>query len=93
MNYRMDFIENANDREMLENAVLTINQLELWDWLRKFDNDSFMYSSDPNIQRTIRKMEENGYSGHSGSSFGCTMRNLQYIAKHGYDNWKQMFSR
>ena len=27
--------------------------------------------------------------GHSGASFACTMRHLQYIAKHGLDKYKR----
>jgi hypothetical protein len=33
-------------------------------------------------------MEELGYGGHSGASFGCTMRNMQYLAEHGEEKFK-----
>ena len=89
----LDFITNANDKDMIQNAMVTINQLELWDWLKNFDEESFMYSNSPNIQVIYQKMAENGYDRHSGSSFGVTMRNMQYIAKHGFENWKTLWTQ
>lgn len=90
--YNLDFIlainEMAiNEKQMLENAILSVNQLNLWEWLREFGG-SFMFNTEPNVLLIVQKMEENGYSGHSGSSFACTMRNMQYIARYGYEAWK-----
>jgi hypothetical protein len=30
-------------------------------------------------------------SGHSGASYGITMRNMEYIAKNGYEIFKMTF--
>jgi hypothetical protein len=35
-------------------------------------------------------MEELGYDGHSGASFGWTMRTMQYIANHGEKKYKEI---
>jgi hypothetical protein len=35
-------------------------------------------------------MVELGYNGHSGSSFGYTMRAMQYIAQNGEEKYKGM---
>ena len=36
-------------------------------------------------------MEELGYNGHSGYSFGWTMRQMQYIAEHGESNYMDTY--
>jgi len=39
----------------------------------------------------MSKMEELGYSGHSGSSFGWTMRMMEFLAKHGREAFLAKF--
>jgi hypothetical protein len=36
-------------------------------------------------------MEDLGYDGHSGSSFGLTMRHMQFIALHGLEEHKKIW--
>ena len=76
------YISNYHERVMLTNAWQAITLTETWDFVKQ-DIDSFMFSSEPHISIISKKMEELGYNGHSGSSFGWVMRNMQYIAKHG----------
>jgi hypothetical protein len=47
-----------------------------------------MFSDDQEIWRITAKMEELGYNGHSGCSFGWTMRQMQYIAKYGEEKYR-----
>jgi hypothetical protein len=79
-----------NSRVMLENAYQAISLTEMWDYMKK-DIDSFMFSSDKEIEVISKKMEELGYHGHSGSSFGVTMRNMQFIALHGLEEHKKLW--
>jgi hypothetical protein len=37
-------------------------------------------------------MVELGYDGHSGCSFGYTMRIMQYIAKYGEEKYKKDYN-
>ena len=76
------YISSYNDRVMMTNAWQAITLTETWDFVKQ-DIDSFMFSLEPQISIISKKMEELGYNGHSGSSFGWVMRNMQYIAKHG----------
>ena len=76
------YIKNIWEREMLQNGWAAVEQLNLWDFMKK-DCDSYMMSNAPEIMLITKKMEELGYNGHSGASFACTMRTLQYIAKNG----------
>ena len=69
---KFDYIkpDSANYKAMLVNAYQAITQTETWDFVKK-DCDSFMFSKDPKIFIIYNKMDELGYGGHSGSSFGC----------------------
>jgi nanoRNase/pAp phosphatase (c-di-AMP/oligoRNAs hydrolase) len=86
-NGQFEYVEDIWTREMLINAWQAITTTELWDFVKE-DIDSFMFSSDPRVTRIYNKMEELGYGGHSGASFGCTMRNMQYLAEHGEEKFK-----
>ena len=76
------YVKDNSSREMLQNAWASITQLELWEYM-KLDTDSYMFSNHPEVGIITKKMEELGYNGHSGSTFGWTMRQMQYIAKYG----------
>jgi hypothetical protein len=84
------YVNDANDKEMLQNAWTAITQLDLWDYMKR-DTDSYMMSSDPEINIITKKMEELGYDGHSGSSFGWTMRQMQHIAQYGEDDFMDTY--
>jgi hypothetical protein len=75
---------NAADSAMLSNGAAAVTAAEAWDWMANFNEESFMFSQDPMIQRITDKMGD--YAGHhSGASFGMTMRVMEYIAKHGWN--------
>ena len=84
-----EYISNKCDKDMLVNAWQAITQTNTWDFVKQ-DIKSFMWSKDPRINIISEKMEELGYSGHSGRSFGCTMKNMQYLVKNGENKFKQM---
>jgi len=91
-NGKFDYISDDLTRLMCENAWQAITQTNNWDFVAK-DIESFMWSKDPRIDIIAEKMEELGYTGHSGCSYGCTMRNMQYLAKNGENNFKKLFDR
>lgn len=78
---RFDFITDEHERMMLEDAYNAITLSENWDFVKQ-DCASFMFSQSPKIWEITAKMN---YTGHSGASFGLTMRTMQFIAKHGMD--------
>jgi nanoRNase/pAp phosphatase (c-di-AMP/oligoRNAs hydrolase) len=86
-NGQFEYVQDRHSREMLLNAWQAITTTELWDFVKQ-DIDSFMFSHDPRVTRIYNKMEELGYGGHSGASFGFTMRNMQYLAEHGEEKFK-----
>ena len=77
---------------MMTNAWQAITFSNNWDFVTQ-DIDSFMWSDDPRIDKITEKMCELGYDGHSGSSFGCTMRNMQFLAQKGEEEFKKLFEK
>ena len=90
--FHFSFIENKYEREMLENAFAAVTQTESWAFLKE-EVDSFMFSQNPQVHRILRKMEELGYYGHSGASFGVTMRQMQFIAQNGFEKFKELYQQ
>jgi len=78
---------NEWDKEMFTNAWQAITLTENWEFM-KTDIESFMWSDDPRVDIINAKMVELGYNGHSGASFGYTMRRMQYLARNGEEKFK-----
>ena len=73
-----------NSSTMLQDAHQACTRAGAWPWLETFNEGSFMFSNHPLISTITEKME---YKGHSGASFGWTMRNMECIAKEGWDTY------
>jgi hypothetical protein len=86
---KFDYV-NDWDREMLSNAWQAITLTENWDFM-KSNIESFMWSEDPRVNIISAKMVELGYNGHSGASFGYTMRRMQYIAQNGEKKFREEY--
>ena len=89
-NGEMEYIKDTNTREMFTNAWKAITHTNNWDFVAK-DIDSFMLSNDPRINEITEKMEEFGYNGHSGCSFGFTIRYMQLLVQKGEEEFKNCF--
>jgi hypothetical protein len=76
---------------MLQDAYDTIKRLGLWEWFGTFEphaNEGFMFTSDMNVAMIGNALK---FDGHSGSTFGWTMRMVHDIAKNGWENHKNAF--
>jgi hypothetical protein len=86
------FIKAEMTRNFIINGYDAVSQLELWEWFKSYtlgENEGFMFNSNPNVTKIGNKMHQLPDSpGHSGSSFGFTMRHLHYIAQNGLDQYK-----
>jgi len=75
----------------------TINRLELWDWFRiesPPEDTRYSWWNHPNINKISDNLQDdqgNLDNPHSGSSFACSMRNMQAIAKKGFIEWKKEY--
>jgi hypothetical protein len=89
---KFDYINNkdASYKEMLVNAYQSITQTETWSFVKE-GCDSFMFSKDPRVYLITNKMAALGYDGHSGCSFGCVMRDMQYIAQNGEEKFRELY--
>lgn len=79
---------NENDRMMLEDAYQAVTKANRWGFLRRPEvpgEGGFMFSNWPEMKEVDFHMN---YGGHSGASYGWTMRQMEYIAKQGW----QMFA-
>jgi hypothetical protein len=72
---------------MLKDMYRAVTVSENWDNLRWFvpGDGGFMASEKPEWFSKIQKAVN--YDGHSGSSYSWTMRWINYIAKHGWENF------
>ena len=86
---KFEYIKDTSTKEMLSNAWKAITITENWNFVKQ-PIESFSWSNDPRINIISNKMVELGYIEHSGSSFGYTMRAMQYIAQNGEDKYKEM---
>jgi hypothetical protein len=83
------YVESSGTRKMMTTAYKAINILELWDFIKKDPGEfGFSFSGDKRISKIYEKIEELGYGGHSGMSFGFTLRTMQSIANEGEENFR-----
>jgi hypothetical protein len=82
------YIKDVYSREMLQNGWKAIDKLELWGYMKK-PTDSYAMSNDREINIITEMMSKLGYNGHSGFSFGWTMRQLQFIAQKGEQTYME----
>jgi len=83
-------VYDSNNRIMLKNAHGAITMAEGWDWMKNFNGQSFMFSKDEMIGKISKNMVALGYDGHSGGSYGWTMRCMEHLAKNGKEAFLTM---
>jgi hypothetical protein len=97
MSYRYTIVQNSNleyhSKSMVLSAIQAIDQLEVWDELATYSppvDRGFIWDDSDFIKKINAKIAEL-YDGHSGSSYAWTMRQIEYIAKNGVDNYVAYF--
>jgi len=79
-----EFITDDYEREVLRDAFNAITITENWNFMKQ-PCDTYMFSTKPQIFAISGAMKV----GHSGASFGLTMRAMQYIAQHGMEAFEK----
>ena len=67
-----------------------IDRLDLWKWIRTNPpkpDVGYQLWQHPNLKSIA--CEAGSEDRHSGATFAFAMRNMQYIAKNGFDKWNQ----
>ena len=91
---KFDWIESKMEQTVLIDAYNAVTELELWDYLKNNTFDSFTFYHGPNQELHQSLLEKADKSNmHSGASYGITMRNMEKIAKKGFEPWKQEYGR
>lgn len=89
---KFNFVTNVMERTVLMDAYDAVNELNLWEYLKENTFESFTYYNGPNQKLHDQLLEKADKSNiHSGASYGITMRNMEKIAKEGFDVWKQKY--
>ncbi len=83
---------DSHSIEMLDDAFKAVSKTPGgWETLARPDvpgEQGFMFSSysDPTVKSVLATIDKNlEYGGHSGSSYGWVMRNMESIAKEGWE--------
>ena len=87
--HKFDFITDKMERTVLMDAYEAVCDMNLWNYLKENTFESFTYYNGPYVQLHLKLLEKADKSNlHSGASYGITMRNIEAIAKDGFDVWK-----
>lgn len=83
-----DFV-GTMERDYFKNAHWALTETNLWTWFANFtppNNEGFTFCNDDTLKILENKMlEQDVAHNHSGFSFEYTMKNMKYIAEHGYN--------
>uniref|UniRef100_A0A6C0I8H4 Uncharacterized protein n=1 Tax=viral metagenome TaxID=1070528 RepID=A0A6C0I8H4_9ZZZZ len=75
---------DSNDVNMLDDAWAAVTKAEKWGYLKEANISSFMFGNYPEVEAINKHMK---YEGHSGCSYGWTMRQMEGIAKLGWQEY------
>jgi len=82
-------VKDNHERMYYRSAYNSIMQLELWTWIQR-NNEPFMMNRSPEMEMLRKRMwEDDINSYHSGASYALVMRTMEFIAKHGYEKFRQ----
>ena len=80
------FIRDLMTRTMYSEMYIAIEKAGAWAEMREDPGPGgFMFSCAPVIAKISAHLDDS--VGHSGSSFGFTMRSMQHLARVGWDTW------
>lgn len=77
---------------MLIYAYDAITYTNTWDFMKK-DCESFMSLKEPEIIMIRNKIKEQTNIIDNDNTFGCIMRDMQYIAKYGEEKFMETYLR
>lgn len=88
--YNNGRMADKSDAEMMQDMYDAITKADAWEFVKKDPGDGgFMFCEDNMIHKIESHMKHLG--AHSGASFGCMMRMMQYIARKGEEEVKKEF--
>jgi len=88
--YTFDFVSDTLFRYYLFDAFAAVCKADAWEYLRYFEPEEgkgFMLTNNEMLTEINKYMDQ----GHTGASYGITMRAIHYVAKHGYEEYKNYY--
>lgn len=85
-----EFVKDPLWRDALSKTYKAVTLANAWDFMRDFSPDSqtgFLMTNHPKLT-SINNECEKLCIGHSGTSWALCMRNMEFIAKHGWEAYK-----
>ncbi len=82
------WMKDYSGRELCKDAHKAITDLGLWDWMKTATppaGQGFMYWHPRPAE--LEKINSSLTPDHSGASYGWTMRQMEAIAKHGWERY------
>ena len=89
------FIADGMTRQLASTSYNSVTALNMWDFFQEFqpeEGKGFMFSNHPKLTQLENYIEKTYNVGHSGASWGCSMRIIQFIANNGVSKYKQLFT-
>ena len=85
------FISDEYEKKILTNMYRAVEADRVWDYIKNGPSGgSFMFSEEASERLSgVSKAVED--DGHSGASFACSLREIQFIARHGWDAYVKMY--
>jgi hypothetical protein len=83
------FISNMSDRAAYQDMYAAITKADAWEWM-KYDPGpgGFIFNTSDTMRRIHANLVDS--IGHSGTSFALFMRQMQFIARSGWDEWVKL---
>jgi len=88
-------MKDEMSKSILTSAFKAVSEAEGWEFLKEFnppDNKGFMFCEPTPELTRINSAIFKHYDGHSGSTYGWTMRCMELIAKNGWEAFKTQMS-
>ena len=85
------FIRDENEKRVLTNMYRAVEAEGVWDFIKTGPSGGeFMFSkeADERLSGVNKAVEDDG---HSGASFACTLREIQFIARYGWDAYVKLW--
>jgi hypothetical protein len=84
------FVQHKETRIMFDDAYRAITKAEAWDYMKTDPGEGgYMFSQSEMLTKINSCMK---YDGHSGSSYGLTMRMMQRLARIGWLEFAKEYS-
>jgi hypothetical protein len=87
-----DFSFHEKYAQCFADTYKAVSECKAWDFLENYEpTNGFIWSDHPTVILIGEECERLGV-GHSGASFGVVMRDMQLIAKRGWDGYLNKIS-